>query len=92
MARNELTGVRFGRLTVKAFSHLNKWRASYWHCVCDCGNKVTVLTMSLSSGASKSCGCLAKEIRKESGRKVGLLAKHGHAGGKEALHTALGTQ
>jgi len=33
-----------------------------WDCVCDCGNKTTVLGCSLKKGTTKSCGCLAKTM------------------------------
>lgn len=32
-----------------------------WNCVCDCGKKVKVISKSLKSGNTSSCGCLHKE-------------------------------
>ena len=46
----------FGRWTVVSFS------SSKWKCECTCGTVRDVDTNSLTSGKSKSCGCLAKEI------------------------------
>ncbi len=53
---------RFGRLTP-----LEKVKGSVkvktrWICLCDCGNKATVATYQLTSGGTKSCGCLRKEM------------------------------
>lgn len=36
---------------------------SNWLCECDCGNFVNVLGCSLTSGHTKSCGCLSKRSR-----------------------------
>lgn len=54
--RIDLTGQRFGKLTVisKAKNH---GRRSAWHCKCDCGKELDVITESLRSGNTKSCGC-----------------------------------
>lgn len=57
--RIDLTGKRFGRLTVVKKSDKNpKDYKTYWDCVCDCGNETTVLLTYLTSGETKSCGCL----------------------------------
>lgn len=32
-----------------------------WRCLCDCGKEVTIRGKCLTSGVSKSCGCLSKE-------------------------------
>lgn len=61
----DLTGQRFGRLTVveMADTHITpKGRNVYmWKCICDCGNQAIVATSSLRSGQSKSCGCYQRE-------------------------------
>lgn len=59
--RKDLTGQRFGRLTVLEFVP-TEGRISYWKCKCDCGNETVVQAMSLKSGNTRSCGCLCKEI------------------------------
>lgn len=53
----DLTGQQFGKLTVisKAESKNNK---TFWNCKCDCGNIATVAGYNLTSGCTKSCGCL----------------------------------
>lgn len=57
----DLTGKRFGRLLViERCGHIGKNRA--WTCVCDCGETRKVTSGALTSGHSKSCGCLQREI------------------------------
>ena len=57
----DLTGKRFGRLTVVSFAGRNKYNRSLWNCLCDCGNQKIVNSNSLKRGLTKSCGCLDKE-------------------------------
>lgn len=62
----DLTGQRFGRLTVikKAPSN-GKTTNARWICKCDCGNEVTVLSTVLRKGQSKSCGCFRADYWRE---------------------------
>jgi len=57
----DLTGQRFGRLV--ALYPTGERRNSYivWHCRCDCGNEVDVITSSLTTGHTNSCGCYSRE-------------------------------
>lgn len=57
----DLTGMRFGRLTVISRSGKDKFGKSAWLCKCDCGNEKTASTNMLNGGHVKSCGCLVKE-------------------------------
>jgi hypothetical protein len=64
----DLIGERFGRLVVtakaedKIYEKSGKHK-SQWYCDCDCGTKnKIILGVSLTSGSTKSCGCLHKEI------------------------------
>ena len=63
---NDLTGKVFGRLTVIKLTEVilvgkdNK-RKCRWECLCSCGTTRQVLSNSLVSGDTKSCGCLLKE-------------------------------
>lgn len=54
----DITGKRFGKLTVLNRSDNSKHGASRWTCMCDCGEKTIVLGSSLKNGRTKSCGCL----------------------------------
>ena len=57
-----LIGQRFGRLTVTQRAGSDKTvKNAIWECECDCGNKSLVTTSHLTSGHTKSCGCLKKE-------------------------------
>ena len=70
--RKDLTGQRFGRLTVlKHVYTLNK--RVYWLCKCDCGNEKIINGNSLKRGLTKSCGCLNREL-------LSLRSKHGMFG------------
>jgi hypothetical protein len=60
--RKNYVGMKFGRLTVTSFSHINK-SLYYLNCECICGNTTTVATANLISGSITSCGCKAKENR-----------------------------
>lgn len=60
----DLTGRRFGRLTVtgRGLDKISPSRATTtWKCQCDCGKMVEVRSRSLISGKTKSCGCLMVE-------------------------------
>lgn len=59
----DLTGQRFGRLTVIAKTDKRCDRHIIWECQCDCGNRHYVRSSSLLSGATQSCGCFMNESR-----------------------------
>ena len=44
-----------------------------WKCLCSCGNIVIVVSNKLTSGHTKSCGCLAKEILLKRNTKHNLV-------------------
>lgn len=56
----DLTGRKFGRLTVIKFLN-KKGKYYYWECLCDCGNTTTVSSGNLLSGSTLSCKCQRKE-------------------------------
>lgn len=55
----ELSGKKFGRLTVVGLSHSVNGK-TYWDVACECGEKRTILGASIKSGNTKSCGCLTE--------------------------------
>lgn len=62
----DLTGGRFGRLTVLREDGKYEYKTGAhsrinWKCVCDCGNETSVPTLHLTSGNTTSCGCYKKE-------------------------------
>lgn len=81
--RVEMTGKRFGRLTVTGYSHSDKRWQAHWNCRCDCGKALVVQGSCLRSGNSKSCGCLRDESRLIHGFFVGRKANKNHRLGSE---------
>jgi len=67
----DLTGKRFGRLTVVKKVPSKNTNAR-WLCKCDCGNEITVLGTTLRRGESKSCGCLRSEYWRDRKTTHGL--------------------
>lgn len=63
----DITGQRFGRLTVVDF-FIKKANKSYWLCVCDCGLESVVRGSHLTSKKIVSCGCRRKTSRLTHGR------------------------
>ena len=70
MKRKDLTGQRFGRLTVlgPAYSRNGRW---YWNCKCDCGEKTVKNGHDLLGGKIKSCGCLHSIVSPQNRTKHG---------------------
>ena len=57
----DLTGQRFGKLTVLKRVYPNKHGSAVWESVCDCGKITNVRSDNLINGDTKSCGCLHGE-------------------------------
>ena len=55
---DDLTGRRFGMLTVLSESYIANNCNIFWECVCDCGNNTIASGSALRCGCKKSCGCL----------------------------------
>lgn len=72
--RRDLTGQKFGRLTVidEAPPRIrgDGCKVTYWNCECDCGTKKEICGYSLTRGETVSCGCWRKEKA-----KVDLIGK-----------------
>ena len=59
--RIDLTGRRFGRLTVvEPTGRRNSKGSVYWRCICDCGGEAEYTEDMLVHGRYLSCGCLKK--------------------------------
>ena len=71
----DLTGGRFGRLTVLSRAGSTKWGSSAWRVKCDCGSEFRISAHHLSGG-TKSCGCLQREKAARTVRPQGK-AQHG---------------
>lgn len=79
-AKIDLTGRRFGKLTVlyRAPAHLS-YRSpggttiSRWVCRCDCGKETLVMGNNLTSGRTISCGCAVRDHWQKYHKKVAAL-------------------
>lgn len=54
---NDLTGMRFGSLTVISPTNERNNNSVVWLCRCDCGKEVTASSKKLLENLKKSCGC-----------------------------------
>lgn len=59
----DLTGARFGRLTVISADRrrVGARMRTFWSCRCDCGNMTSVVRDTLINGMTTSCGCFQRE-------------------------------
>lgn len=64
MAKHEdLTGQKFGLLTVVQFSHIRNNGKAVWWCKCDCGKQKEMLADTLKSNKATTCGCKASYLK-----------------------------
>lgn len=61
MKKINLTGLKFGRLTVLEEVLERRNRRIVWLCLCSCGNQAVITSKSLVNGDTRSCGCLHLE-------------------------------
>lgn len=57
----DLTGKRFGKLTVIRRYGTDRYKRVIWLCRCDCGNETIAAGTPLKNGHKKSCGCYKYE-------------------------------
>lgn len=57
----DITGQQFGRLTAMEAVKTREDGSVVWRCRCSCGKETEVPCHSLTSGNTKSCGCLRQE-------------------------------
>lgn len=65
----ENIGDTYGRLTIIEYSHHDKNKNAHYVCRCQCGTVKTVRLGKLKDGTTQSCGCYAKEVRIEVGKR-----------------------
>ena len=53
----DMTGQKFGKLTVLERAENDKFGKAQWLCECECGNKKIIVGASLRKGLTVSCGC-----------------------------------
>lgn len=61
MIARDLTGLRFGRLTARWPIGI-RHKVIVWLASCDCGNLVHAKIGDITSGNTRSCGCLKRDI------------------------------
>ena len=88
---NDLTGRRYGKLTVLKRVENMKGQVM-WKCRCDCGQITIASSHGLNTGSKKSCGCLRySNSRKQDiagkrfGKLVALYPLNTHGGGGSVL-------
>jgi hypothetical protein len=59
----DITGLKFGNLTVVSREKNNAGGTAMWLCVCDCGEKRIVEGTGLRAGRNKSCGCKSPRFK-----------------------------
>lgn len=74
----DLTGIKYGRLTVVKRVENSRNGSSRWLCRCDCGEERIHTAGHLNYGDVLSCGCLGKESR--------LHSNTSHGGSKTKLY------
>jgi hypothetical protein len=57
----DITGQKFGRLSVLDRAGRAPNGGTMWKCLCECGTEKVVSGSSLVTGHTESCGCLQKE-------------------------------
>lgn len=67
----DLTGLRFGTLTVLHRAATLRPGKARWQCRCDCGGEITVFAFNLTSGAQHRCSACASKAQAKT------LTKHG---------------
>ena len=70
----DLTNKTFERLRVieraGTYTSPENETAVTWLCECECGNKTVVLGRNLTSGMTKSCGCLRRDFMRNRRKKA----------------------
>lgn len=76
MKKRDITGKKFGKLTVlePTATHIKPsgQTTSMWKCICDCGKETVVSLSELTSGGTKSCGCLKNKKENLINQQFGL--------------------
>ncbi len=60
--RHDLKGKIFGNLTVLELTENKKRRDLLWRCKCSCGRETEVMTSSLVSGQTRTCGYCSRSV------------------------------
>ena len=72
----DLTGIRFGMLTVIRRVENGPNRTTRLLCRCDCGNEKVVACIELVNGDTRSCGCYRKQATHDRLKRPGGKLDH----------------
>lgn len=76
MARREdITGKKYGRVTVIEYAGTSEDRRALWKCSCECGRTFITRGKDLRQGKVSSCGCARRETCSNRMRKINT--RHG---------------
>ena len=68
----DLSGKRFGMLTIiKRVENANAWKTQ-WLCKCDCGTEKVIRGNDITTGKTISCGCFGLKKRNEASTTHGM--------------------
>src|SRR5438128_9527292 len=82
----DITGQKFGRLTVVARHGSNTHGAAQWACSCSCGKEAIIIDgRDLRKGITKSCGCLRKDLAAQMVSQVDFRQKAKMASTKHGM-------
>lgn len=70
----DLTGKKYGSLTVEKIAVDEPGKKKKWLCKCDCGNEVIVSSSNLVSGHTSSCKICGKKRSSEKIKKHGMTS------------------
>ena len=79
----DMTGKKFGRLTVLSYCTNKKRRSGIWNCKCDCGKLCTARGAHLRLGTRKSCGCIQYDNLEQSGINFLILSYRNKASSRK---------
>ena len=60
IVKDDITGIKFGKLTAIKIDDSPKHKRTHWWCRCDCGSIRSVSISDLRNGHTKSCGCIKR--------------------------------
>lgn len=83
----DLTGARFGMLTVLRETGASTSQGRLWLCQCDCGEQVELPAPLLRAGIRRSCGCINRaKLNSFLGKRFGMLTVMGYNGKLDGSH------
>lgn len=75
----DMTGKKFGRLTVLKRGPNTRAGKVAWECLCECGAHTIVDSSSLVSGNTRSCGCLRNDLIEQRMKEKGYTSNERRA-------------